>query len=149
MPLEKYGSRGVVHVEFNTRNALYEYLNTFDFDAVKDTTMSSVYFLIEFDAQVMPVYFVPFEDVWFESPCELIKFPLHDKDIVKYVRANYIQETYKDAYDFEILMQRDGWHYEIYNPQCAPFLPKNIKILDVFSDVKCLDWLLNKQMKLK
>jgi hypothetical protein len=52
--------------------------------------------------------------------------------------------NYEDCvYAHESNMQKNGVHYEIENFQCRPFLPEQIEILDVFSDKKCLDWLLN------
>ena len=132
-------------MEFNTKQELYNYLNVFDFDSFKDTKLSSVYFLVEFDNRVMPIYFMHFKDVWFASPCSLRKFPLRDDALMKYVKDSYLPEDIEDAYEYEKTMQRDGWHYEIDNPQCDPFLPDEIKIVDVFSDSKCLDWLLDRK----
>jgi len=57
-------------VTFNSKQELYKYLNEFDFDSVRDTKLSSVYFLIAHNDCVEPIYFTFFEDVWFESPCE-------------------------------------------------------------------------------
>ena len=31
-------------MEFNTKQELYDYLDNFDFDSIKDTKLSSVYF---------------------------------------------------------------------------------------------------------
>ena len=130
-------------MEFNTKQELYDYLNNFDFDSVKDTKLSSVYFLIEFDEYIEPIYFTRFEDVWFESPCELHKYPLEDDKVQEYVDYFYFGESFEYAYEYEKTMQRNGWHYDIDCPQCSPFLPDRIKIIDVFSDSKCLTWLLN------
>ena len=40
-------------------------------------------------------------------------------------RAGYAEEAYK----YESIFQRDGWHYDIDCPQCSPFLPEKIEIV--------------------
>ena len=136
-------------MEFNTKQELYNYLNNFDFDSVKDTKLSSVYFLVEFDNHIEPIYFTRFEDVWFASPCDLHEYPLEDDKVEEYVDYLYFDESFEYTYEYEKSMQRNGWHYEIDCPQCSPFLPDNIKIQDVFSDSKCLDWLLNQRNNIR
>ena len=130
-------------MEFDTKQELYDYLNNFDFDSIKDTKLSGVYFLIEFDNHIEPIYFTHFEDVWFASPCDLHEYPIDDDMVGEYVKELYFVNDWADAYEYEKTMQRDGWHYEINCPQCSPFLPDRIKIIDIFSDSKCLDWLLS------
>ena len=49
----------------------------------------------------------------------------------------------------EKIFQRNGIHYEIYCPQCTPFLPEEVAILDVFSEEECLDWFLENTKKEK
>lgn len=132
-------------MEFNTKQELYNYLDNFDFDSIKDTKLSSVYFLIEFDNHIEPIYFTHFEDVWFASPCDLHKYPLEDDKVKEYVDYLYFDESFEFAYEYEKTMQRNGWHYEIDCPQCSPFLPDRIIVRDVFSDSKCLDWLLRQR----
>ena len=132
-------------MEFNTKQELYEYLDKFNFDSVKDTKLSSVYFLVEFDNHVEPIYFTHFEDVWFASPCDLHKYPLENDKVMEFVKELYYEDSWEDAYEYEKTMQRNSWHYEIDCPQCEPFLPDNIKIQNVFSDSKCLNWLLSQR----
>lgn len=131
-------------VTFNSKQELYKYLNEFDFDSVRDTKLSSVYFLIVHNDCVEPIYFTSFEDVWFESPCDLYKFPLIESQLMQYVQEQYEQYSFNDAYEYEKIFQKGDWHYEIDCPQCMPFLPETIKIIDVFSEKKCLEWLLGK-----
>ena len=131
-------------MEFNTKQELYDYLNSFDFDAVRDTKLSSVYFLVEFNNRIEPIHFMKFEDVWFPSACELFKIDLENDKIMDYVKALYIKEYWDDAYEYEKTMQRDDCHYEIVCFQCEPFLPDNIKILATFSDAVCLKYLLDR-----
>lgn len=132
-------------MEFNTKQELYNYLNNFDFDSIKDTKLSSVYFLVEFDNHIEPIYFTQFEDVWFASPCDLFKYSLENDKVMEFVKALYYEDSWEDAYEYENTMHKNGWHYEIVCPQCDPFLPDRIRIKNVFSDSKCLDWLLNKE----
>lgn len=132
-------------IELHTKQELYDYLDNFCFESVRDTNLSSVYFLIEFDNHVEPIYFRRFEDCWFASPCGLFEFPLNDDNVMEFVKAMYDEDSLEEAYEFEKTMQRNGHHYEIDCPQCFPFLPDSIKILDVLSDSECLDWLLEKR----
>ena len=129
-------------MQFGTREELYNYLNTFDFNSKKDTELASVYFLMEFDNHVEPIYFLHFEDSWFESPCELHRFPLNDDEVIEYVKEMYQTDSLSKAYEYEKILQKDGWHYDIDVPQCSPFLPNEVKIIKVLSEKECLDWLL-------
>lgn len=132
-------------MEFNTKQELYEYLDEFDFDSVKDTKLSCVYFLVEFDNHIEPIYFTHIENVWFAAPCELHRYPFKNDEVMEFARETYYEDYWEDAYEYEKTMQRNDWHYEINLPQCAPFLPDKIKIIDIFSDSKCLDWLLDQR----
>ena len=136
------GNKKEINKEFNTKKELYDFLDKFDFDAVRDTEISSVYFLVEYDNHIEPLLFMHYKDVWFPSPCALRYFPLADNEVAKYVKDMYEAESWIEAYEYEKNMQRDGVHYEIDCPQCTPFLPERIKIKEVFSDIECLNWLL-------
>lgn len=132
-------------VEFNTKQELYDYLNNFDFTSKKsnkDGGLSSVYFLVEFDGEILPVYFMPFEGSWFESPCYLHKFLLKDEELINYVRERYGEDWSITCYEYERMFQKDNWHYEIECLQCEPFLPDKTKIIKPLSEEECLDWLL-------
>lgn len=135
-------------IELNSKEALYAYLNTFDFESVRDCNLASVYFLVEYESHIWPMHFVPFENAWFESPCSLRKFPLKDDEVANWVMSTYEDDAFADAYELEKKMQKNDWHYSIENFQCAPFLPDKIRIVDVFSDVKCLDWILGHSVRL-
>ena len=132
-------------IEFNSKEELYNYLNTFDFESVRDCKMAGVYFLVEYEDKIWPMYFMSCENAWFESPCSLSKFPLEYKEVADMVRDSYLEEEFDNVYEHEMTMQKDGWHYSIENFQYIPFLPDKIKIIDVFSDVKCMEWLLAHQ----
>ena len=129
-------------MEFKTKQELYKYLNNFNFNDKKETNIDSVYFLIEFNNHIEPIYFMHYQNSWFESPCELHKFPLNDEDLMDYVKELYEEEYIEESYEHEKIFQRDNWHYDIDVPQCLPFLPDNIKIIDILSERECLDWIL-------
>ena len=129
-------------MEFNTRKELYDYLNNFDFKSKKDTEMSSVYFLMEFNNHIEPIYFMSYENSWFESPCELHRTQLNDNELMEFVKEIYKADAINKAYEYEKIFQRDGYHYDIDVPQCLPFIPEESKIIDVLSEKECLDWLL-------
>ena len=132
-------------IEFATKQELQDYLNVFDFDSIKDTKLSSVYFLVEFDGHTIPVYFWRWSDVWFASPCVSSSYPFKDDETMEFVKELYNEEEWEDACEYEKSMVRDGWHYEIYCPQCSPFLPDKIRIINIFSDSGCLDWMLEQR----
>ena len=139
-----------INIKFNTKQELYEYLNNFDFDSIKDTRLSSVYFLVEFNDHIEPIHFTSFEDVWFMSPCSLYEYPLKENDLLEFVKELYKYDSWTEAYEFEKTMQRDNLHYEIDCPQCMPFLPDEIIIKSALSEGECLEWLLNqKTLQLK
>lgn len=126
----------------NSKQELYEYLNNFDYASKRDSSLSSVYFLIKFNNHVEPIYFMPFEDVWFESPCELHRCEMKDEEVMDYVKEMYRKDAWDQAYEYESLLQKDGWHYDIDCPQCSPFLPDEIEIIDAISEHECMEWIL-------
>ena len=132
-------------MEFSTKQELQDFLNNFDFDSIRNTKMSSVYFLTEFDNHIAPIYFWRWSDVWFPAPCELFRYPLKDDESMEFVKDLYNEEDWEVAYEYEKSMVREDWHYEIHCPQCTPFLPDNIKIVMAFSDSGCLDWMLKRK----
>lgn len=138
--------KNTAFVEFNTKHELYKYLECFDFDLVKDTKLSDVYFLMEFDNHIEPIHFMRYDKhTWFASPCCLRKWSMENNDVMDYVKEMYEESAWKDAYKHEKNMQINGLHYEICCLQTSPFLPNKNKIIGVFSDKACLHWLLNKE----
>lgn len=127
---------------FNNKETLYEYLNNFNFNSKKQTQMGSVYFLIKYNDTIEPIYFFPFENVWFESPCEVHKCEMTEKELLEYVHEIYVKDAWDKAYEFEKLMLKNGYHHEIDCPQCSPFLPDDIEILDVLTERECLEWII-------
>ena len=129
-------------IRFTDRNQLYKWLSETDTSNKKETQLSSVYYLIEFNGHIEPLYFMHYEDVYFESPCVLSAYSMSEIELVEYVKDMYEADAFDIALEFEKTMQRGNIHYEIDNPQCSPFLPNEIKILDILSETECLDWLL-------
>ena len=129
---------------FETRDELYEYLNNVDFSKYKTSSMSSVYFLVKYKDGIEPLYFMPYEGVYFESPCCLME-TFEEKYIEDYVKGTYIKSARKEALKYEKSMCRNGMHYEIDCPQCAPFLKGPMQIIQILSEQECLDYLLNQR----
>lgn len=136
-------------MKFKTKRELYNFLDNFNFTSKKTTKLSSVYFLVAFDNNEYPIYFSHFRNMWFAAPCELYYFKLPDNELMNYVKQMYEKDSIKEAYEYEKIFQRNGIHYEINCPQCAPFLPEEVAILDVFSEEECLDWFLENTKKEK
>lgn len=129
--------------KFRTHKEMDRYLDTLDFSSKKVTPMSSVYFLVRHNGREEMVYFTHFEDTWFESPCCLHQCQLTEQELREYVEETYIKEAWDDAFAYEKTLLVDGVHYEIDNPQCAPWLDKDIEIVKMVSEVECLQWLIN------
>lgn len=132
-------------MKINTKQELYNYLNNFDFLSVMDTKLSSVYFLVEFDNHIEPIYFTQFEDVWFESPCEIYRLPIKDDEVMDFAKEVYYEDSWEDGYEYEKTKIKDGWLYDIDCPQCSPFLPDEVRIIGMFSDSRCIDWILEQR----
>lgn len=132
----------------NNRKELYDFLKSQDYNKKKDTSMSSVYFLVEYNDIIEPIYFTPFMDVFFESPCSLYEYDMDVEDIPKYVEEMYEKKHYDEALVYTLSMYRNGKLYEIENFQCEPFLPDKINNIKMISESECLSWLLrNKKIR--
>lgn len=129
----------------NSKEELNQWLNTIDFKKYQETELSSVYFLIEFDNHIEPLYFMPYEDVFFESPCEL-HILSEQPNLEEYVRDMY-EMWYDTALEYEKTMVRDNVHYEIDVPQCTPFLTMPCSIIKIMTESETLDWLLEHTRK--
>ena len=66
--------------------------------------------------------------------------PVCDEEVIK--RKGSINAHHFAHKNNSQCLEKDGWHYDIDVPQCSPFLPDKVKIIDVFSEKECLDWLL-------
>jgi hypothetical protein len=131
-------------MKINSKQELYKYLDSLDWNAKRDTSLSSVYFLVTYDNHTEPIYFMSFEDVYFPSPCELHRFPFKENEIEDYVKEMYYEDSFNNALEFEKTMQRGNWHYDIDCPQCSPFLPEQLDNIEMISENECLDWLLER-----
>ncbi|MBQ8117747.1 MAG: hypothetical protein IJ794_05025 [Lachnospiraceae bacterium] len=117
-------------------------LREIDFASKKETKLSSVYCLMEFDGHIEPLYFAQYEDVFLESECWLMETGVREEELEDFVRDTYVPESFDEALQYEKMMVRDGIHYEIINPQNEPFLSFPCTLLGVISETECLDWLL-------
>ena len=131
-------------MKINSKQELYDYLDNVDLSSKKDTQLSSVYYLVTFDNHTEPIYFTRFGDVYFESPCELHRFPMKENEIEEYVKGIYYEESFENALEFEKTMHREKWLYDIDCPQCFPFLPERLDNIEIISESECLDWLLER-----
>ena len=129
-------------MKIHSRKELYKYLYNIDWNLKKETEMSSVYFLIKFNNHIEPIYFMHYKDSYFESPCCLHGCDMNENELEEYVRELYYPESFEKALAYEKTMQRKNKHYEIDCPQCSPFLPQEVEIIDMVSESECLDWLL-------
>ena len=127
---------------FTTKTELNKFLKKFDYASKQNTKLSSVYFLTKYGEITEPLLFTKFENLWMPAPCELKVFPLSNEDLEEYVKATYEESAFEEALKYENIFQKDNKHYVIDNPQCYPFLPKKIEIIDAFSEEECLEWLL-------
>ena len=73
-----------------------------------------------------------FDEIWFAQG-ELF---------IRTGKINKAIESFEKALAYENTMQRENKHYEIDCPQCSPFLPQELEIIDMISESECLDWLL-------
>ena len=128
-----------------SREELYDYLNKVDIESKRETSLSSVYFLVEQNGKDEAIYFMSYNGVYFESPCELHSWEMKDTDLDSYVLDMYMNESFNEAYELEKLMQRDNMHYEIDCPQTGPFLKMPCKIKGLLSESECLDFLLKER----
>lgn len=131
-----------------SRKQLYKYLDNLNFEKYSETPLSSVYLLINNKGKIEPIYFMHYEDVYFESPCCLMQ-TMPEEDVEEYVKEYYETDYIEEAIAYEKGMCRNGYHYEIECPQCSPFLSETFEIIAVLTESECLDWLINKEKELE
>lgn len=124
------------------RKELYEYLNNINWNNKKDTELSSVYFLVTYNKRIQPIYFMKYDNVYFESNCSLFRCLMSEDELEDYVREIYEEKSFHNALEYERTMQRGKWHYEISCPQCSPFLPEQLENIEMISESECLDFLM-------
>lgn len=133
------------------KEELYEFL-------CENTPDCGAYFLIEFDGKEHPTYisrYIKFREDgsdWFlESPCQLNRFPFKDssdENIMKYVTELYYEDYAEEMFQYTKSMIIDGWMYEIYNGQVAPYLPEHIDSIKYITEMECLNYLLKNEKTL-
>lgn len=136
-------------LNLENKKELYEYLDNVETKHKRKTNMCSVYYLIEYEYKtkkiIEPIYFMHYKNVYFPSPCELHYCEMKEKELKEYVLEMYEEESLEEAYEYENIFQKGNTHYEIYVPQCAPFLPEKVCVLNILSEEECLEWLLSKE----
>lgn len=142
----KNSCSGFLHnTKTHSREELYKYLDSVDWNLKRETELSSVYFLVKFNNHIEPLYFMHYKNSYFESPCYLHSCDMGEYDLEEYVKDIYYPESFKEALAYEKTMKRENKHYEIDCPQCFPFLPEEVEIVGMISESECLDWLLEHQ----
>ena len=139
-------------LKLKSKEELYEFLRNVNMEEKRENPMCSVYFLVEYknidkngETKVYkePIYFFPYEEVFFPSPCELTEWDMKQKELEEFVQEMYEMEYWEEALEYENIFQKGNKHYEIDVPQCTPFLPEKITILKMLSESECLDFLIN------
>jgi len=110
------------------------------------------YALVTYNNQTEAIWITRYQDHcedgsdWFlESPCGLMRYEFEDssdKEIREFVEEQYKEEYIEEGIKYVKSMIRDGWLYEIYNPQTGPFLPDVLDDLTLISEEYCLEWML-------
>ena len=127
-------------MKITNKEQLYNFIRE---NTKKDTKLSSTYYLVKYlNGEMEPIYFTSFQNVFFESPCCLHEINLKAEDLEEFVKELYAEEFFEDALEFEKTMQIGNKHYEIDTPQTSLFLPNEFEIVDVFSDIDCVKWML-------
>jgi hypothetical protein len=67
---------------------------------------------------------------------------MSQEDIPNFVDSIYEANSFEMALKHETIMHRGDCHYDISNPQCAPFLPDKIEIIQALTESECLDILI-------
>lgn len=129
-------------VWINSKEELYRYLDNFDWEEKKETEISSVYFLIEYNNKIAPIYFCDFEDYWLEYPCTLVRTEYTKEELEEYISSTYKKEYLDLVRKYVNIMYRDGYFYEIECYQNNFFLPERLIILEAMTESECLNWLL-------
>lgn len=131
--------------KIDSKDELNDFLDEFDFERYQTTKMSSVYFLVKYNDTTRPIYFCKIDDAWFASPCSLNKLKMDRNDVANFVESIYEPSAFNDALEYELTMYKDGYHYDINTPQCAPFLPEKIEIVKPLTETECLEYLLEQE----
>lgn len=113
------------------------------------------YALVTYNYCIKPIWITKYanwdkdRDWFLEAPCELKRYEFKDNSdnaVMKYILELYEECRIEDidkAFEGVKFRLRDGWLYEIYCPQVAPFLPEVLDDLTLVSEKYCLEWILN------
>ena len=131
------------------RQELYEWLDNQNPDLKRLTDFSSVYYLVTYSDGITPrpitapLFFMHYEDSYFESPCTLSYQEIKtEEDLKQYVREIYIPSVVEEAFIYEKTLWKQGRLYEIHNLQVQPFIEDVIEI-KMITERECLEWMLS------
>lgn len=149
-----------------TKEDIYDFLRKNHYNESRN--ISSDYVLLEYpdgDGGTITeaTYFMPFQDVYFESPCMIGYTKIHDDGngldawIDSFVRDVYevnpndddsVQDTgcrgYRELFDYTKSMIRGDCLYEIENFQTAPYLEFPCTIHRIMSEQETLQYILDR-----
>ena len=143
-----------------TRQELYDCLRKNDYGLAE--TYESQYVLIQYSDKGEEftdlVYFMPFNDVFFESPCTLMSTEF-EGDADQYVQM-YVDDIYEfqesaenngeewyenrdNAIHYEKSMIRGNKHYQIENFQTMPYIQMPCTVIRIMGEQEALEYLIN------
>lgn len=128
----------------HNRQELVFWLETIDWRNQRQCEAEEIFFLMEKNGQVEPVYFDydEEENSWYEHHCTHECREIPEEEIPEFVAYYYTEEDYSYALELAKAMYRDGVQHRIACYTCSPFLDGEFKIIRILSEVECLDWLL-------
>ena len=86
----------------------------------------SDYYMVTWDGHTEPLYFMPYNGTYFESPLEVRRCQMTEEELWEYVKFQYLEKYLDESFEREKKNLIDGYWYEIDCPQCTPFLPFEI-----------------------
>ena len=86
----------------------------------------SDYYMVTWNGHTEPLYFMPYNGTYFESPLEVRRYQMTEENLWEYVKVQYIEKYWEESFEREKKNLIDGFWYEIDCPQCSPFLPFEI-----------------------
>ena len=148
-----------ISVQINSKNEMDRYLDSLDFDMLKDNKYDCVHFLVKYENDskeiIEPVYFYNIDGDWFEGDCTLLEF---EKSLEEYINFLYGEVDDKDnviakplsffekeLVEYEKQFQIGDTHYEIEHFQTFPFLPSYFEIIGILTEKECLEYLIKQK----
>lgn len=153
-------------LRFNKKEEFFNYLENFDFEKNKRTSLDRTYFLIKYyDEEIRKELIKPFycfkrdDGNWAEGECELHIYP--NTSLLEWLNLNELGicdpddelmplDTFEeDRIEHDKIFQIDGTQYDNFNYGIFDILPNDIEILDIFNEKQCLEYLLDNKNDVK